>query len=171
MWDIHIMDGYGLELETPDGWNANVNEGAQNPEPGHTLLPRTDQECVTFTFTNPEETLVLTLHPTCGFMEAASSSCSQNGVIVKQWGGQYFILRWFDEQSLTYRYSEANMNTVSDRLGTHKEMQCANPPVLAFDGGKGLTFIEIELQYLGADSEREAALQQADHIVASIRKH
>lgn len=164
-WEIYSIELYNLKLALPAQWT--LDEINRRPEPTRSFDPIMGHDCADYQIASSNRYVILKLHPSCGFANSTFKQWPKDTVVVKKLEDDRFVIRFFDPESLVYRYATGGEATLSDEKGTRKEKMHGN--IVNLGSRENPTFISIELRYLGPDSSRDQYLQLVDKVVQSLR--
>ncbi len=169
-WQTVTIDLYNLSLQIPSDWE--LQEINRRPEPSSPEAPTKGHDCADYTIKSDNNYAILSLKPTCGFADGGASLWPNDAVIVKQYQSGYpkFIIRFFDQNNNSYKYSGAGEATISNLEGTRTEKTYADPPIISFGSQSDLTLVGVEFSYIGPETSKNQYLETADKIVASLEK-
>lgn len=166
-WKPYKIDLYGLDLSIPNSWT--VQEANRRPEP---IIPGSlikGHDCADYKIKSNDNTVVLSILPSCGFSDGGADSWPSDAFIVKDKGNNSWIIRYFDATKSSYVYSDAGQATIEDEKGTRLEKMHASPPIVSVKKDKDSIPMTLELKYTGTEANKFQQLQIVDTIVTSIK--
>jgi len=152
----HIIDLYSLQLTLPPDWTISELNRREEPTDWGLVL---GHDCADYTIANSDTTLQIRLLPVCGMGEGANFLCPSDTVII---GSSIHpdspIVRFLDPYSQIYGYTEAYEDLT----------YCADSPRISYMDGDINSYMLIEFDYTGHETNLQQLLPIADDVIGSI---
>ncbi len=166
-WQTQKIDLFGFTLDLPQNWT--ITETNRRPEStDDPMFPIMGHDCADYEIANPDGSERLYINPICGYADGSGDACPLDTVLLETRGETGVLVRYVEESSGRYIFSEARFATLLDRSGEIKQMLCFRPPVMVFEIPNFTQFVQVEYQFSGAPENREVALAIVDRIVTSL---